>query len=65
MATLEFTERVSVSIAAKAIGCHIFTVHKMIAKGHLEAVKLPNGHWRIGKDSLERYLNGGATNEKT
>jgi excisionase family DNA binding protein len=48
-------EVLSTSQAVREFGVHPITVSRLILTGRLEAVKDPDGHWRISRSSLERW----------
>jgi len=46
---------ISTTEAARTYGVFPSALHRLILVGRLEAQKDVNGHWRIRKESLERW----------
>lgn len=44
--------------AAEICGVGVNTIKNWIKNGHLQAIQLPGGHWRIPRGEFERFLEG-------
>jgi predicted site-specific integrase-resolvase len=53
--TKELAMDISTTEAARTYGVFPSALHRLILVGRLEAQKDVNGHWRIRKESLERW----------
>ena len=49
-------EWISTGVAARMLGVKLDAVRSYINSGALEAIRLPSGHYRVARASIERLL---------
>ncbi|MGN0600362.1 MAG: helix-turn-helix domain-containing protein [Oscillospiraceae bacterium] len=47
--------------AAEVMHCHPETVKRLLRRGELKGNKIGGKNWRVTRDAVKEYLEGGAT----